>query len=306
MNKTLHAMKRLLFTLMMTALATSLWAQNPYISLSGVVEKTDGSIELYAPQSTVAVDVTVACERTVCGPYARYAQKFLGVRAPLTDKCAWRVAAATVALAEGEQWVSEKVADPTSSLVSHTEGGAEFAPFLLDKRSSFAPTLEAAAQAAADAIYSLRKHRMELITGEAGEHVFGEGLEAALEEIARQEQAYLELFLGKQSQATYTQRYFVTPEKAKKQYVVCRFSEEKGLLPSTDLMGNMVVLQLVPEEQVTSPIPEAGPKEVATATCVVANRTACTVQYAGEEVARAELPLFQFGRTVTFALPRRK
>ena len=37
------------------------------------------------PQTTVVVDITVARESVVTGPYARFAQKYFGVLAPLAD-----------------------------------------------------------------------------------------------------------------------------------------------------------------------------------------------------------------------------
>lgn len=299
-------MKRMMMLAVALLVGGSLYAQTGNIALSGVVEKADGTIELHAPESTLAVDVTVRCERVICGPYARYAQKFLGVRAPLTDKCEWQVTGAAIALADAASLTPCELPASTTAYARHAAGDEEFARVQIDKNSTFTPTLEAAAEAAASTIFSLRKHRMELITGEAGEQVFGEGLRAALAEIDRQEQAYLELFLGKHITTTTTERFFVTPEAEKLQYVVCRFSPEQGLLPSSDLMGNMILLQITPAEKVVSPVPEAGPKDMLTATCVVANRAACRILVAGEERAFAELPLYQFGRTVTFALPRRK
>ena len=53
---------------------------------------------------------------------------------------------------------------------------------------------EDAAQQAAQMIFSIRKHRMELITGEAGENVFGGGLKDALDALDEKEQELLELF----------------------------------------------------------------------------------------------------------------
>ncbi len=299
-------MKRTMLTLVLALISVALYAQNPYLSLSGVVEKADGTVELYAPTTTLVVDVTVVCEQTLCGPYARYAQKYLGVRAPLTDRMSWQVEGAQVALADDKELYGAALPENEVTQVLHAVSQTDFATLPIDKKSSFTPTLEAAAQSAAETIFSLRKHREELITGEAGENVFGAGLQAALDEIARQEQAYLELFLGKQLSTRVSQRYSITPERSKPQYIVCRFSEEKGLLPASDLMGNMIVLQLAPEEASVIPFAEAGPKDLVTATCVVAAPTTCTVQAAGEEVARISLPIFQFGRTLTIALPRRK
>ena len=65
-------------------------AQNPYIALQGA-DETSGGIVVSQPRTVLAVDVTAERDVTLSGPYARYAQKFLGVRAPLTDKMSWAV-----------------------------------------------------------------------------------------------------------------------------------------------------------------------------------------------------------------------
>ena len=144
-----------------------------------------------------------------------------------------------------------------------------------------------------------------LITGEAGENVFGEGLKAALAEIERLEQSYLELFLGKRVVTTETRRYVVYPQSDKKQYIVCRFSAAAGLLPESDLSGDMVLLQIEPSGNTATAV-EASAKESNTVTCRVADPSVCTVIAGGREYARAVLPLFEFGRTINVALPRRK
>ena len=167
------------------------------------------------------------------------------------------------------------------------------------------PALEDAARAAATQIFSLRRHRIELVTGEAGENVFGEGLKAALEEIDRMEQSYLELFLGKRVVSTETRRYVVYPQADKKQYIVCRFSPAAGLLPDTDLSGDIVLLQIEPSGAAKSDL-EAGPKETNVVACRVADPSTCIVISGGREYARAVLPIFEFGRTINVALPRRK
>ena len=76
-------------------------AQNPYIALQGANETADG-IVVSQPRTVLAVDVTVEKDVTLSGPYARYAQKFLGVRAPLTDKTGWAVTGAAVALLDAK------------------------------------------------------------------------------------------------------------------------------------------------------------------------------------------------------------
>ena len=266
-------------------------AQNPYIALQGANETADG-IVVSQPRTVLAVDVTVEKDVTLSGPYARYAQKFLGVRAPLTDKTGWAVNAPAPA-------------EPSRRIMTYAAAEDEFARLQADKNDMTVLALEDAAREAANTIFSLRKHRLELITGEAGENVFGEGLKSALAEIERLEQSYLELFLGKRIVTTETRRYVVYPQADKKQYIVCRFSPAAGLLPESDLSGDMVLLQIEPSGNTSNAL-EASAKETNVVACRVADPSVCTVIAGGREYARAVLPLFEFGRTINVALPRRK
>ena len=262
-------------------------AQNPYIALQGA-DETSGGIVVSQPRTVLAVDVT-----------ARYAQKFLGVRAPLTDKMSWAVTGASVALLDPKACLDAPApAQPSRTVMSHATSEDEFSRLQADKNDMAVLALEDAAREAANTIFSLRRHRIELITGEAGENVFGEGLKAALAEIERLEQSYLELFLGKRVVTTETRRYVVYPQSDKKQYIA-------GLLPESDLSGDMVLLQIEPSGNTATAV-EASAKESNTVTCRVADPSVCTVIAGGREYARAVLPLFEFGRTINVALPRRK
>ena len=297
-------MKLRLLTLALLVAGGAL-AQNPYIALQGANETASG-IAVAQPRTILAVDVTVERDVTLCGPYARYAQKFLGVRAPLTDKTTWSVSGAQIALLDGDTYLNAAAPAPASERVqSYAASDREFARLQPDKLDMTTPALEDAARAAADRIFSLRRHRIELVTGEAGENVFGEGLKAALDEIDRLEQSYLELFLGKHVVSAETRRYVVYPQADKKQYIVCRFSPAAGLLPENDLSGDIVLLQIDPSGATRSDI-EASPKETAVVTCRVADPSTCVVISGGREYARAVLPVFEFGRTINVALPRRK
>ena len=225
-------------------------AQNPYIALQGA-DETSGGIVVSQPRTVLAVDVTAERDVTLSGPYARYAQKFLGVRAPLTDKMSWAVTGASVALLDPKACLDAPApAQPSRTVMSHATSEDEFSRLQADKND-------------------------------------------------------LELFLGKRVVTTETRRYVVYPQSDKKQYIVCRFSAAAGLLPESDLSGDMVLLQIEPSGNTATAV-EASAKESNTVTCRVADPSVCTVIAGGREYARAELPLFEFGRTINVALPRRK
>ena len=187
-----------------------------------------------AEDAPVVVGVTLRSVTTHFEPgvYARYAQKYLGQRATLSSSSTIELLDGRLALGEAEK-VAPKVEEASYTL-----------PLPVNKMSSAAQTAEEQAAAAAKMIFSLRQHRIELITGEAGENVFGAGLKAALDEIARIEKECLEMFYGKTtiSEEIYTFNVVLTPDKM--EYVVCRFSDEAGVVAADDLSGKPIVLKV--------------------------------------------------------------
>lgn len=298
-------MKKLLPVLALLLCGTAL-AQTPYIAIEGAIDGPDGIVVSH-PRTILAVDITVERDQILCGPYARYAQKFLGVRAPLTDKTLWSITGTQITLLDGATYLNaDETATAGTRTVRHASSDTEFTRIQPDKTDMSTPLLEDAAKAAAERIFSLRRHRLELITGETGENVFGGGLDAALKEIGRLEQEYLELFLGKRILSTETRRYVVYPQSDKKQYLLARFSSAAGLLPDSDLSGDIVLLQIERSGATVAADLEAPAKETAVLKCRVADPATCTIICGGREYARAVLPVFEFGRTVNVALPRRR
>ena len=96
------------------------------------------------------------------------------------------------------------------------------------------------------------------------------------------------------------------PDPAKQKYILCRFSSDRGVLPDSDLTGEIVLLQLDKESDCAFPLAPASPKAARTATYRVAAEVACTVYCGTNVVSRTTLPLFEFGRDVTVTLPGKK
>jgi len=284
--------------------AAGLWAQNTTRAAVVGLQTTADGMTLSIPRSAIAVDVTVTAEQVVSGPYARYAMKYLSIKAPFTDKVTYRIDGAELALATDDRILApEPLEAPVRQAVGADSDPAQFPALAVDRTSITPLTDEAAAQKAAETIFALRKSRMELITGFTGENVFGAGLRAALDEIARLEQAYLELFIGRRTVTTSTRRYIVEPEASSRQYIVCRFSDTDGLLPDTDLSGEVVLLKIAPGN--TPSVEEAPLKSPAAVECRLAAQSLCVLQLKNRELARRQMPLYEFGRTVRLAVPKR-
>jgi hypothetical protein len=251
-----------------------------------------------APQQ-LSLYVTVGTKQmiTTAGPYARYAQKYLGVAAPLADKVLNEVVSAKIADVSTIKTANER---QHTSPIQHMNPPEGFPRLTVDKTSATPVSLEENARLAAEKIFEIRRSRLDLIMGEVGENVFGGGLQAALSELRRLEEEYLSLFLGKQSVRTDFKQYRVTPVKGRSTYTVCRFSEADGLLPPDDLSGEPVVLELreITDAATTqSPVVHSRPSARAVATLIPAEMR-CRIIVEGVEIASEEFSIPQLGETV--------
>ncbi|WP_294598198.1 DUF4831 family protein [uncultured Rikenella sp.] len=180
--------------------------------------------------------------------------------------------------------------------------GESFGELPVNRTSMVEKSTEQLAADAANAIFTLRKRRFDLVTGEMGEHVFGAGLPAALKEIDRLEAEYLSLFIGKRYTQRIVRTYSVLPSD-KGTAIVCRFSPTKGVVPDTDLSGRPLVIEMTAEGAGT-----AG--NAARGTVGNAKKGSANLPYripsvqivklvdGTEELARERIPVFQMG---TFA-----
>lgn len=293
-------MKRIVLaaSAVLSLVAATATAQND-IKRIGVFSD-EGRTVVADASSPLDVEITVCCEQIVVGPYARYAQKYLGVRAPLVDRTSYRIVEARILLAADACTAECGGAREGVRPLSYAGSATEFARVLPNRMSVIEQTPEAAAKQLAEDIFSLRRHRVDLITGEAGENVFGAGLECALDKIDELEQTYLELFLGKRVETTSTHRVRVVLSEDKTNYVVARFSEQTGVLPADDLSGDMILLQIAPSQM---QYPQSNPK--GRLTYRYANRAQCSLSLGQQSLCSAVLPLFEFGRTITVAAPEK-
>ena len=257
--------------------------------------KQNGDVVIAEASSTLAVDVVVEHEVFTPGVYARYAQKMLGTRASLVERDEYRVVDASVALMEDNSYMRCGAEMPR---VGDTQV-VEEQMLQIDRISSGERSTEAAAREAAEQILSLRRTRLDLITGEFGEGVFGAGLQSALEEISRLEREYLELFYGKRSITTLAERFILPVNSEQPSTVIARFSAESGIVAKDDLSGDIILVKITPSEM---SYPQSELK--GTVAYRYANNAEVIVALGGEVLARNILPLYEFGETVMFLQPR--
>lgn len=294
------AMKRIISLVSLAVLACgAATAQNtPYKAVVGTYIDASGALAVSDPSTSVAVDLIVEKEQTVVGPYARYAQKFLNMRGSLVDKTVYSLKGVKLAVTGGEDVIADAVPAAEVTETSYMGSASEFAKVLPDRMSATAVSEEEAAANAAQAIFSIRKHRMDLITGEAGENVFGAGLKDALAALDAAEQEYLELFFGKRVVTTSVERVVIPMIEGVQSYAVARISSSAGVVAADAKDGDAVTLEVAPSGRARlSSIVEADPKSKTAVKVRVADPSTCTVKVGDKVLMSAVLPLFEMGRT---------
>ncbi len=293
-------MKRIISLMSLAVLACgAATAQNtPYKAVVGTYVDASGALAVSDPSTSVAVDLIVEKEQTVVGPYARYAQKFLNMRGSLVDKTVYSLKGVKLAVTGGEDVIADAVPAAEVTETSYMGSASEFAKVLPDRMSATAVSEEEAAANAAQAIFSIRKHRMDLITGEAGENVFGAGLKDALAALDAAEQEYLELFFGKRVVTTSVERVVIPMIEGVQSYAVARISSSAGVIAADAKDGDAVTLEVAPSGRARlSSIVEADPKSKTAVKVRVADPSTCTVKVGDKVLTSAVLPLFEMGRT---------
>lgn len=293
-------MKRIISLMSLAVLACgAATAQNtPYKAVVGTYVDASGALAVSDPSTSVAVDLIVEKEQTVVGPYARYAQKFLNMRGSLVDKTVYSLKGVKLAVTGGEDVIADAVPAAEVTETSYMGSASEFAKVLPDRMSATAVSEEEAAANAAQAIFSIRKHRMDLITGEAGENVFGAGLKDALAALDAAEQEYLELFFGKRVVTTSVERVVIPMIEGVQSYAVARISSSAGVVAADAKDGDAVTLEVAPSGRTRlSSIVEADPKSKTAVKVRVADPSTCTVKVGDKVLTSAVLPLFEMGRT---------
>lgn len=141
--------------------------------------------------------------------------------------------------------VNPFIADETATFYGRTLRDSVYVRVPIQHSMTVERNLEEKAKEAADFIFSIRKKRLDFLTPDIDHPFAGDALQVILKELQRLEDEYLALFIGKRFTHTFSQTYCLIPSSTKGESVILfRFSESKGLLPSTDLSGRPILIEL--------------------------------------------------------------
>ena len=288
-------MRRLMLIMavvMTSALYMDAHAQHIVKKRIGTYKEND-AVVMSDATTTFAVKLVVEYDKFEAGPYARYAQKFLGTRASFVDRAEYRVVAADIALVESDDHGF------TEDFEKYHGYSASEPKISVDRMSISEKSVETAAREAAETIFKLRKARMEMITGEQGEGVFGGGLESALKEIERLESEYLELFYGRRVVSYETRTHIIPVSAANPSMTVARFSVDNGVVAVDDLSGDVIFINITPSQMEYPASVEKG-----TVAIRYANNAEVSLCLGNRVLCSRVMPVYEFGETVMIVKPR--
>ena len=268
------------------------------------------------PKTKLTFEVSAVQEKFYAGPYARYAQKYLGVEAKGEDSS--KATLTSVVMNYGsdleasgtsvwskpgfasESFASKGVnANYTSEAATLYSAGS--ASRLVSQSMTVEKTPEQKAREAADMVFLLRRNRIQIITGDTDATYSGEAMKAAIDELAALEQEYLSLFLGYTVTEEQKVTFDVSPSSdADDQiYVIFRLSDEEGLLPAEEIGGKPYYLNIVPQELASAPFsdPKAAAKAKSVQTLLVPALCDVKVSDGVKTFLQSRIPVYQLGET---------
>jgi len=320
----------------------------------------DGAVIYSLPMTTFSIEVEAEGEVFSAGPYARFAQKYLGLSARVEDAVQYRITKVQVrpyleadpahsfmvnltgvknpvvnfahfstqgliVLADSYVGKEEKMRFAASGRAEFTDkgtssnltqeqvtlyraeqGASGISRVAVPQNQTVEKSLERRAEEAASLIFQLRSKRVEIITGETDATFSGAALGDAMKEIARLEEEYLSLFLGKSSYTTQIMQFDVQPvaKQARQTYIAFRFSESEGLVPASNLSGRPVVLELNAEGVQLAP-PAVTPDSGKSAVKLFYRKPLAmhlSILDGQEVLVQSRVLVYQLGQTLSFPI----
>lgn len=155
-----------------------------------------------------------------------------------------------------------------------------------------AKTLEDKAAEAAEMILSVRKDRLNIVSGNTDASYSGEAMGAALRELDRIEKEYMALFEGYTIKRSYTATFDVIPQEGAGKYLAFRLTDNGPVQDGTK--GVPYYLELEPEKMV---LPEEGKSKGKVTPIRYRIPAVCKVKLTrdGVRLTESRIPIFQMG-----------
>ena len=328
-------MKKYLLSGMLVAISCMTFAQ--------VVRENEAAVVYYMPKTELVIHIDYEVVTQTPGVFYQYAERYLGAEEIImenntncqlravrvatessadTDR-AYKVTAQKgmntqlVSLSEDGRLVGYGIENASLQFSERSQGelqnGSKAAYSLEAKSEELMPLLEEQfmagsvakmAEGAAKQIYRIRETRLNILAGDV-EHVPADGkaMELVLNELDKQEQALVALFVGKTQVTHHTHAVRYVPRESVEKEVVCRLSAHNGIVDKNDLSGEPLYLTLVAKKQTLLPAGIAD-KNTPTLSQIHYNlpgEAQVALTFKGKQMAEQNVAVAQYGVAIPLA-----
>lgn len=295
------------------------------------------------PRTVISFRVEVQQEIFHAGPYARYAQKYLGVAARLADASTSRLvnvrissaeeadptavyalpsgasaaltaltAQGLVAVAPGSEPVSWRFKPASRAQFSGIPSNLTRAQSTLKGSAGTAvkqnalveKTAEQKAKEVADRIFEIRDYRYRILVGDTDATYSGEAMKATMDELSKMEKELTELFLGKSEYVKLYGTFETVPDPANENQIYIPFRISDEQGPvGPDNMEGKAYYFRLVSEAVST-----GDSQKAKAPASIVYRIpavcTCTLFDASATVAQTRIPVSQLGTLALYPITK--
>lgn len=301
-----------------------------------LVLENEAAMVYYMPKNELAITLHYTVVDEEPGIFYQYAKRYLGAKQVITEskrscvlthvstelltsadtKRAYKITAGQgikeqlISLSEDGRLLGYNVAIEEATESQLFSGKAESycieneALMPLLEEQFVASSTAKMAEGAAKLIYRLRETRLNLLAGEV-EHVPADGksMELVLAELEKQEQALVELFVGKKKVSSGSKTLRYKPEECVYDAVLCRFSLHSGVVDANDLSGEPLYISVDATQEMVQPLVEENSKAPALSQLYynLPGEADVVLKYKGEEWMRAHYQIAQLGVAIPLA-----
>lgn len=160
------------------------------------------------------------------------------------------------------------------------------------------------AEGAAKQIYRIRETRINILSADV-EHLPSDGIamQLTLDELKKQEQALIELFVGKTTVTTHTHTISYTPNNSVDKQIIGRFSKHHGIVDKDDLSGEPIILTLqATKPTLISPIEQNNKAQQASQIYYnLPGRADLLIEFKNQEIVKGTYQIAQYGIAIPLA-----
>ena len=296
---------------------------NPYLP------GEDEGIVYFLPKTMLEINVIATKVTYTPGDFCQYANRYLRMN-DVTSKTSsrWEIKQMDVrgvGVPDSTKAYIMKLSDKsTASNIELTENGIikainttspenKVSDFKLEKTASntdgrkymteeilMAGSSAKMAELTAKEIYNIRESKSLILKGQADTMPKdGASLKLIIDNLDKQEKAFTEMFTGTISKEDKLFTFYIIPEEASENAIICRFSEKLGVLTKENLAGEPLYISL--KNQSPQPIlpegDEKGKKRIKGILYNIPGKGIVKLSFKGKEMIEKQIPVTQYGNT---------